>query len=106
MLTLHHVGLEWMLENGGGSTASRISLTFKYVYSEKRGETVTVGVFGDVPAGQRRRIEDRNSNGELFILEGDIERPNGRRERILDKRVRVDWTDYRGRPRVSTVRIA
>lgn len=102
-LTLHHVGLEWMLENAGGSTASRISLTFKYVYSERRGQTVTVGVFGDVPGGQRRRVDDSDADGGPFILEGEVERPDGRSERIFEKRVRVDWTDYRGRQRVTAV---
>lgn len=102
-LKLDRDGLSWVIENGGGSTASRISLTFKYAYSERRGQTVTVGVFGDVPGGQRRRVDDSDDKGNPFILGGEVERPDGRSERIFEKRVRADWTDFRGKQRVTAV---
>jgi len=112
VLTLLKDGVDWMIENGGGSTASRVTLTFTYEYQERRGETVTAGVHGDVPAGQRRKVDDSSDRGGRFIVEGTMVRegskgrrpkPGERGHRILAERVRVDWTDYRGKRRVSTV---
>lgn len=102
-LTLHRVGLEGVLENAGGSTASWISLTLTYAYSGRRKQTAAVGVFGDVPGGQRRRVEDSDDDGNPHILEGEVGEPDGRSGRIFEKRVRADWTDYRAKQRVTAV---
>jgi hypothetical protein len=105
----------WEVENSGGSLATGVRLTFTYELDPRRGETAEARVRGDIPAGQRRRVDDSTEDGKHFIVTGTfVKRANGslRRansgeigDRILARQVRISWIDYQGKTRKSTILI-
>ncbi|MBO9057507.1 hypothetical protein JYQ29_10980 [Curtobacterium flaccumfaciens pv. flaccumfaciens] len=106
-------GPQWWAHNDGSSMASQVSLTFTYELAKRRGEKVTANVRGDIPPGKRRQVVNENKDGRGFIIAGEFKPDedgklrrveNGQGGvRILDKRVLVEWTDYRGHRQSSIV---
>lgn len=114
-LSLVEASPYWEVENSGGSLATGVCLTFTYELDPRRGEKAEARVRGDIPAGQRRRVDDSTDDGKHFIVTGTFVRsesgslrrasPGEAGERILAKRVKVAWIDYQGKARSSTILI-